>query len=120
MRGVVVGISVALLLAVAPASALVKPKPTLRLLSSSTATKVVVRATGFQAKERVTVRAVGRTTTSKVVWANASGVFVATLDRPLPLSCGRFVVRAIGAKGTTIVLRNGPLECNPPGDSSTG
>jgi hypothetical protein len=74
--------------------------------------KVVVRGLAFHAKERVTVRLIGRTTTQTTMLATASGSFRAALVRPGSLACGRLFVVAKGSAKSWATLRIGPPECN--------
>jgi hypothetical protein len=110
MRGLLA--TAALLIAVAPAWALGKP----RLVVVSPAPKMVVRGLSFKSHEHVTVRLIGRTTTTAAVSASVTGAFRVSLVKPRPLACGRLVLRAAGSLGSLVLIRLGPPECNPAGD----
>jgi hypothetical protein len=102
--------ALAALVAAAPAGA-ARPKLSLVALTP----KVVVRGLSFHPRERVTLRLIGRTTTTARMTASATGTFRVALVRPAPLTCGRLVLVARGAAGSSAVARIGPPECNPPG-----
>jgi hypothetical protein len=93
-------------------SASAADRPSLHLVADSP--KVVVRGLAFHARERVTVRLIGRTTTQTTMLATAAGSFRVTLVRPDPLACGRLFVVAKGSAKSWATLRIGPPECNPP------
>jgi hypothetical protein len=90
------------------------------VVSSPSTSAVVVRGTGFATSEQVTVRVIGLRIVTRVATASATGQFRVRMARPKPLACGRLIVRAKGATGDTAVMRIGPPECNPSGDSSNG
>lgn len=112
-RGLLIGVSAVLLAATAASAA---GKPTLSVVALRP--QVVAKGVGFQPSERVQLRLVGRTVSTASVTASAAGSFRVALTRPVPLDCGRLVLRATGSKGSTALARIGPAECNPPGNST--
>jgi len=101
-------------------AALALASPPHLMVSSPSASALVVRGTGFAASERVTVRVIGLRIATRVATTSTTGRFSMRMARPEPLACGRLIVRAKGATGDTAVMRIGPPECNPSGDSSSG
>ena len=94
-----------------PAAA--SPRPALNLVAQRP--RVAVRGVGFLPQETVRVTVLGATVVTGRATAAADGSFRLSLRRPAPLSCGRLLVRAAGARGSRAFLRLGPPECNPTG-----
>lgn len=103
-----------MLLLTAAASAAGKPSLSVVALRP----QVVAKGLGFRPSERVQLRLVGRTVSTASVTASAGGSFRVVLVRPTPLRCGLLVLRAVGSKGSTALVRLGKAECNPPGNGA--
>jgi hypothetical protein len=94
-------------LALAGAAAATSAPP--RLALAARMPTVVVRGTGFHARERVTVTA---GTTVAHVRATRLGAF--TVDTGVVLSrCNGMIIRAVGASGITALLKLPRPECSP-------
>jgi hypothetical protein len=89
-------------------------KPSLRLLDRN---PVVVRGTGFAARERVVVSAFspGRTVVRRLV-ASTSGTFTTRFDLVYGSCTGVRAIRAVGARSGVATIRVLPTtrECPPP------
>lgn len=83
-----------------------------RVAMQSTA-PVTIRGTGFHARERVTVTVTTTGDRTKVVRANARGVFTATFTRFAIGHCIGYTIRAKGNHGSLATLTLTP-ECPPP------
>jgi len=81
------------------------PRPQVWIASSD---PIVIRATGFHARERVTVSVLAPSMSRKrTIRATRRGaVTVRFLGTTLPTTCGTTVVRAAGASGATAVSKN--------------
>lgn len=99
-----------MLLVTATASAAGKPSLSVVALRP----QVVAKGMSFQPHERVKLRLIGRTVSAASVTASAVGSFRVVLVRPAPTVCGLLVLRAVGSKGSTALVRLGKSECNPP------
>jgi hypothetical protein len=108
-RGLLIGVSAVLLVT---AAAFAAAKPSLSVVAVRP--QVVAKGLGFRPTERVQLRLVGRTVSTASVTASAGGSFRVVLARPVPLGCGLLVLRAVGSKGSTALVRLGQAECNPP------
>jgi hypothetical protein len=109
-KGFALGI-VALVLAGAASAA---PRPTIKLVSEND--PMIVRGTGFRAKERVKVTVTVKTPAStwrRTVVATRTGTFRATIGLVQTGRCG-FNVRATGARGSVATLKTPPLPACMP------
>lgn len=98
-------------LALAPASALaVGHDEHVRLVALSPA---VVRGTGFDARERVTVTVRSPDTKMQArATSTASGAFTVSFERGLPVrACQGFSVTAVGAHGDRATWKSPPRVC---------
>jgi hypothetical protein len=102
---------VALVLAGGAAAA---PRPALRLLSETD--PMIVKGTGFRAKERVTVTlkvVTPAATWRRTVVATRTGTFRAVMGSEQLGRCG-FNVRATGSRGSVATLKSPPLPACMP------
>jgi hypothetical protein len=77
--------------------------------------KMVVRGTGFEAHEWVTVTVAGQGVKKSRVRATLAGAFRVAVTPPPAATCGRYFVRAHGLSSSrTATLRLGPPECADP------
>ena len=90
-------------------------RPALRLVSAND--PMIVKGTGFKAKERVRVTvtvASPASTWRRTVVATKRGTFQATIGLVQLGRCGGFNVRAVGSKGSATALKHAPLPgCMP-------
>jgi hypothetical protein len=83
---------------------------------AATAPKMVVRGTGFAARERVLVTVAGQGVVKAHSITTLAGTFRVALKAPPAAACGRYFVRARGLKSLrTATLRLGAPECADPG-----
>ena len=103
-----------LVLAVAAASATSATRPTVRLVDR---TPIVVRGSGFEAHERVTVVVAAGTRWTRRVTATAGGTLVARFTVSIG-RCARYSIQAFGSAGSRArVLPTRPvLDCAPSDD----
>jgi hypothetical protein len=90
-------------------------RPALKLVSTND--PMIVKGTGFRAKERVRVTvkiASPASTWRRTATATRLGTFQATIGQVQLGRCGSFTVTAAGSKGSTAVLKRPPLPgCMP-------
>ena len=100
---------------VATAAAATQGRPALRVLDEE---PLVVRATGFAAQERVTLRAVTRERTIvRHVRAGRHGGFTTRFnDTAFDFCAGVTVLRAVGARSGTVAIRPTRRPCVHLGD----
>jgi ABC-type nitrate/sulfonate/bicarbonate transport system substrate-binding protein len=101
---------VASLLATA-ASAHQQSRPTLRALRSAHA--LVIRGSGFYAREGVRVSLRATTSRVKVVRTTSVGTFTAGFDATSTDRCRALVARALGTRGDRALLKVPAPECPP-------
>ena len=111
MRRVVALVVVFSAAAAGTAFAAVAARPALRVVEAS---PLVVRGTGFHARERTRVTLYAEQTKTEVVTATAAGTFRVSFG-DVPLSrCDGFRIVAVGRAGSRARLVRPPLpECNP-------
>jgi hypothetical protein len=111
MRLVLAVMCAAVLLAASGATA--SSEPSLQLTSAS---PVTVTGSGFASREhvRVTFTAEGRVTLRKAI-SGPGGRFRAVFAGRMVPTCRRWVVRAVGSRGSRTALARPPsLDCPPP------
>jgi hypothetical protein len=101
---------VALLLATA-ASAQKQSHPVLRVLRS--AHVLVIRGSGFYARESVRVTLRATASHVKLVRTTSAGTFSAGFDATSADRCSALVARAVGARGDRALLKAPAPECPP-------
>lgn len=111
VKGVVVA-ALATLAVVAPAGASPSSKAALKLVTSR---PLVVEGASFKGAERVRLTL---TTSTEVVHhrvvASRAGAFRSNFGTVTFGRCGGFTVRAVGSRGTTVLLRKLPLPACMP------
>jgi hypothetical protein len=109
-KGFALGIVALVLAGVASAA----PRPAIKLLSETD--PMIVKGTGFRAKERVRITVTVKTPAS--TWrrnavATRTGAFRATIGLVQVGRCG-FNIRATGARGSVATLKSPPLPACMP------
>ncbi len=99
------------LLAAGTASARTQSQPTLRILRSADA--LVIRGSGFYARENVRVTVATTSSRVKVVRTSPTGTFTANFGATYVDPCSAFVVRAVGSRGDRALLKLPARQCIP-------
>lgn len=108
---VLVATLLALLLASGAASARTRSQPTLRILRSADA--LVIRGSGFYARENVRVTVTATTSRVKTVRTTSTGTFRADFGATYIDPCSALVIRALGARGDRALLKLPARQCIP-------
>ena len=109
--------ALAVFAALAASAAGAAPRPP-HVKVAAMAAKMVLRGTGFAARERVLVTVAGQGVVRARSTTTLAGAFRVALKAPPAAACGRYFVRAHGLRSLrTATLRLGPAECAPVGGS---